>query len=56
MDAASPFAQLIDPKALQQRLARCERLGHLKRRVCRPLDKPLIPHAGRELRAEAIAV
>lgn len=39
----SPFAQLIDPKAFSLAVAHSERLSRLKRRVCRPLDKPLIP-------------
>ncbi len=39
----SPFAQLIDPKALSQAVAHSERLARLKSRVWRPLDKPLIP-------------
>ncbi len=41
----SPFAQLIDPKAFSMAVAHSERLARLKRRVCRPLDKPLIPLA-----------
>jgi hypothetical protein len=41
----SPFAQLIDPKAFSLAVAHSERLARLKRRVCRPLDKPLIPLA-----------
>lgn len=41
--AASPFAQLIDPAAFSAAVAHSERLARLKSRVCRPLDKPLIP-------------
>ena len=39
----SPFAQLIDPEAFSAAVAHSERLARLHRRVCRPLDKPLIP-------------
>lgn len=40
---ANPFVQLISPSSLSQAVARSERLAGLRRRVCRPLDKPLIP-------------
>jgi hypothetical protein len=40
---ANPFAQLISPSSVSQAVARSERLAGLRRRVCRPLDKPLIP-------------
>jgi hypothetical protein len=43
LHSASPFAQLIDPQALSAAVAHSERLARLQRRVCRPLDKPLIP-------------
>ena len=47
----SPFAQLIDPQAFSAAVSRSERLARLQRRVCRPLDKPLIPLA-RDLERE----
>jgi hypothetical protein len=37
-----PFAQLVDPQALSQAVARSGLLDGLQRRVFRPLDKPLI--------------
>ncbi len=40
---SSPVAQLIDPAAFSAAVAHSERLARLKSRVCRPLDKPLIP-------------
>lgn len=40
---ANPFALMMDPDAVVQEMERSERLNHLNRRICRPLDKPLIP-------------
>jgi hypothetical protein len=40
---ADPFAMLIDPAAVLQAIERSGRLGALASRICRPLDKPLIP-------------
>ncbi len=40
---ANPFALMMDPKAVLEAMERSERLNHLESRVCRPLDKPLIP-------------
>jgi hypothetical protein len=44
-DAAigDPFAMLINPQAVLQAIEQSGRLGALASRVCRPLDKPLIP-------------
>lgn len=39
----NPFALLISPESVSQAVACSERLARLRRRVCRPLDKPLIP-------------
>jgi len=38
-----PFAMLINPQAVLQAIEQSGRLGALNSRVCRPLDKPLIP-------------
>jgi len=38
-----PFAMLIDPQAVLAAIEQSGRLGALNSRVCRPLDKPLIP-------------
>lgn len=40
---ADPFAMLIDPASVLQAIERSGRLGALASRICRPLDKPLIP-------------
>jgi hypothetical protein len=40
---ANPFALMIDPQAIFDQIERSERLERLQRRVCRPLDKPLLP-------------
>lgn len=40
---ADPFAMLINPQAVLQAIEQSVRLGALASRVCRPLDKPLIP-------------
>lgn len=40
--AANPFAMMLDPQAVLAKLAKSDRLERLERRICRPLDKPLI--------------
>jgi hypothetical protein len=40
---ADPFAMLVRPEAVLQAIEQSGRLGALSSRVCRPLDKPLIP-------------
>lgn len=39
----NPFTMMTDPQAVAQALESSERLSRLQRRVCRPLDRPLIP-------------
>ena len=39
----TPFTMLMDPTAVLAAMERSERLKGLQRRVCRPLDRPLIP-------------
>lgn len=39
----NPFTMMTNPEAIIQAVERSERLNHLARRVCRPLDRPLIP-------------
>jgi len=41
--AANPFALLMDPQAVFRAIEGSERLQRLQSRVCRPLDKPLLP-------------
>ena len=38
----NPFALMLDPQAVFAQIERSERLERLQRRVCRPLDKPLL--------------
>ena len=38
----NPFALLLDPQAVLARIEQSERLERLHRRVCRPLDKPVL--------------
>jgi hypothetical protein len=39
----NPFMMMMDPESILQSVERSDRLSRLQRRVCRPLDKPLIP-------------
>ena len=43
-----PFAMLINPQAVLAAIEQSGRLGALNSRVCRPLDKPLIPKRDNE--------
>jgi hypothetical protein len=43
---ANPFVMMIHPETVLQAVERSERLNTLQRRVCRPLDRPLIPKVG----------
>ncbi|HIV72186.1 MAG TPA: hypothetical protein H9903_14725 [Candidatus Aquabacterium excrementipullorum] len=53
---ANPFALMMDPQAVFDAMSRSERLNRLHSRVCRPLDKPLIPVVGdAEIDAESDA-
>ncbi len=40
---SNPFAQMMDPHAVMAAVERSERLRALQSRVCRPLDRPLVP-------------
>lgn len=44
----NPFALLLNPADIVAQVERSERLRRLKSRVCRPLDKPLIPCAAED--------
>lgn len=41
--SANPFALLLQPEDVIKAVESSERLKRLQSRVCRPLDKPLIP-------------
>ena len=43
---ANPFVMLTAPETILQAVEKSERLNGLERRVCRPLDRPLIPKVG----------
>ena len=51
--SAHPFA-LLSPKEVCDAVARSERLSGLRRRVCRPLDKPMIPLRSPATRAQTV--
>jgi hypothetical protein len=38
-----PFGLMMNPEQIIQKMERSTQLGSLRRRVLRPLDKPLIP-------------
>ncbi len=40
---SNPFELLMNPDAVVQAMERSDRLSRLQSRICRPLDKPLIP-------------
>lgn len=50
----NPFALLLNPADVVAQMERSERLRRLKSRVCRPLDKPLIPCATDEDAGDAL--
>lgn len=41
--AVNPFALLMDPQSVFRAIENSERLERLQSRICRPLDKPLLP-------------
>ena len=42
----NPFALMIDPQSVIAQIESSGRLERLERRVCRPLDKPLLGAVG----------
>ncbi|MBS1176910.1 MAG: hypothetical protein H6R06_1322 [Proteobacteria bacterium] len=54
--ANNPFALLMDPQAVFRAIENSERLERLHSRVCRPLDKPLLPLVAAEDAETAEAV
>lgn len=46
---ANPFALMMEPEAVYQAMERSDRLKRLQSRICRPLDKPLIPKIGADV-------
>ena len=45
----NPFALMMDPESIFRALESSDRLGRLKSRICRPLDKPLIAKSDDEV-------
>lgn len=39
---SNPFTLMMNPEIVLAAIARSERLGQLNRRICRPLDRPLL--------------
>lgn len=46
---SNPFALLMDPETVLQAIGRSDRLSRLHSRICRPLDKPLIPRVAKDV-------
>ncbi len=46
--SVNPFALMLDPQAVLARIEQSDRLERLQRRICRPLDKPLLGAAAEE--------
>ena len=46
---SDPFALMMNPQGVIQAMECSDRLARLQRRVCRPLDKPLLASKGGEL-------
>jgi hypothetical protein len=44
-ETANPFALLLNPESVVKAVEASERLSRLHSRICRPLDRPLIPTA-----------
>jgi len=43
-EVTSPFALLLNPDVVVKAMEASERLSRLHSRVCRPLDRPVIPN------------
>jgi hypothetical protein len=49
--ASNPFALMMNPADVLEAMQRSDRLSRLQRRICKPLDKPLIQKAPDEVSA-----
>jgi hypothetical protein len=47
--ASNPFAFLMNPEDVLRAMESSDRLGRLQRRICKPLDKPVIARAADEV-------
>lgn len=43
---SNPFALMMNPDDVLHAMQASDRLSRLQRRVCKPLDKPLLPKTG----------
>ena len=48
---SNPFALMMNPDDVLQAMQHSDRLSRLSRRICKPLDKPMIPKGGTEQQA-----
>ena len=48
---SNPFALMLHPDAVLAAMAHSDRLHRLTRRICKPLDKPLIPKTPEDVAA-----
>lgn len=48
LSTPNPFALLMDPQSVFDVIDKSERLERLHSRICRPLDKPVLPVAAAE--------
>jgi hypothetical protein len=46
---SNPFALMMHPQDVVDAMERSDRLGRLQRRICKPLDKPMLGHASDDL-------
>jgi len=46
--AGNPFALMMNPEDVLQAMHRSDLLGGLKRRICKPLDKPMMSQPSEE--------
>lgn len=53
---ANPFSLMMNPAEVFQAIEASPRLDRLQRRICRPLDKPLIARKGADMNDYDIAI
>jgi len=46
-EVSNPFALLLNPEVVVKAMESSDRLSRLHSRVCRPLDRPVIPAAAK---------
>ena len=46
---SNPFALMMNPDAVLQAMQCSDRLGRLQRRICKPLDKPVLARSADEV-------